>query len=268
VGGEEFSSAYDRKMALSAEEAYRRSQKGYNPSGGFAAEHNFELTYDRMMRAIEGAVEQGMRSLTFTVPSIVLDGTSTDASELAKKLERELLLLRYNVHRKDNRIYIDWDRTLGEHEHALREKAREEAKKRKSKEPPKVSSFAAMRKDGIERDHVESYADLAKERIDFTRPPSVNLPKPNVVPWPLEPPKKPAAGRGRGKRGVNALPPPHLRGRGARISAISPMRGRTTQAAATAEAVRRISKPLPRKKKRGKRALPDDESEGGVSLDL
>jgi hypothetical protein len=73
-----------------------------------AADLNYALTLQRLMRLIESAGRNGHDSLEFDAPSFVLDGCVGDPIVLARQLKSKLVELGYAVERRVSSLTIRW----------------------------------------------------------------------------------------------------------------------------------------------------------------
>lgn len=114
------------KSDFSAAQAFAESAK-HGPAGlGKADNINYELTLGRILKAIEATSAAGARDFEYTVPSIILDGTSADPILLARQIQKRLQEIGYMVTRFRACIFVDWNLDLMEKEEALRREKKQQ----------------------------------------------------------------------------------------------------------------------------------------------
>lgn len=120
-------------------------------SGYFAAANNinYTLTLKRVLDIVKSYSEQGETFVTYNIPYIVLDGTTTNQELLARQIKKRLVELGYIVIRRKYSLYINWDLDLERKEIELEKENRrkqaeaEEAQRRRVRELKRVSKFGA-----------------------------------------------------------------------------------------------------------------------------
>ncbi len=121
-------------LQLSAREAYSKAKEVGPGERARAVDHNYNLEIKRVMAMIRAAMNKGKVQIAYSVPWLVMDGTSANQVLLARQIKKRLEQLGYFVRRRNFDLYIDWDLELRQKEEELKRKKEEELKRKSAEE--------------------------------------------------------------------------------------------------------------------------------------